>query len=306
MLVALTGATGFVGRHLLDRLLRREHEVRALVRRPERAGWLRDRGGVELVTGDLSDRAALRALLAGAGAVVHLVGIIVEAGRQTFERAHVGGTRNLVTAAMEAAVPRVVHMSALGARSDPTATAYHRSKAAAEEIVRASGLPHAIMRPSLIAGPGHPVLKMLVDMLRLSPIVPVIGDGLYLLQPVAVDDVTEAFALALEREDLRGTFDLAGQERLTYHQLLDLIEGALGVRRPRVSVPTSVARFAAYAGAALPDLAPITPDQLAMLLEGNTTDANAIEARFGIVPRPFAEVARQICEPYAPSAAVRP
>ncbi len=171
MLVALTGATGFVGRYIVEHLLRRDHEVRALVREPDGAGWLRDRG-VGLVVGDLEDQAALRELTRGAGAVVHLVGIILELGRQTYERVHVTGTRHLVNAAREAGVGRFVHMSALGARPDASATPYHRTKAAGEEVVRTSGLPHVILRPSLIAAPGNEVLGTMVTMLRMSPIMP--------------------------------------------------------------------------------------------------------------------------------------
>lgn len=305
MLIAITGATGYVGSEVVRKLLRRDHEIRALVRNPHRAGPLEDLG-VRLVAGSVGDPGALRALVEGAGAVVHLVGIIVVAGPQTFEAVHVAGTQAVLTAAREGRVPLLIHMSALGARDAPDATAYHRSKWLAEEAVRASGLPHAILRPSLVAGPGNAALKTMVDMIRLSPVVPVIGDGRYEMQPVWVGDVAEAFALALERTDLRGTFDLGGPERLSYHQMLDRLETALGVRRRRVPVPAGIARFAAVAGTALPNLAPITPDQLQMLLEGNTTANNALESRFGLSPRPFADVAREICAPYAARPAVVP
>jgi uncharacterized protein YbjT (DUF2867 family) len=298
MRIAMTGATGYVGAAVLGKLVRRDHDVRALVRRPERAGPLADTG-VELVAGGLENPAALRALVAGADAVVHLVGIIAESGAETFEAVHLRGTQSLLAAAGEAAVPLFVHMSALGARGDSAATKYHRTKWQAEEAVRESALAHAIFRPSIIAGPGNSAIGIMVNMIRFSPVVPVIGDGRYEMQPVWIGDVAEAFARALERPDLRGTFDLGGPECLTYHQVLDHLEDALGVRRRRVSVPVGVARFAAVAGTALPNLAPITPEQLQMLLEDNTTADNAVESRFGIQPRAFAEVAREICAPYA-------
>ena len=298
MVVALTGGTGFVGRHVVEHLLRREHEVRALVRDPAKGGWLQDRG-VALVAGDLEDQHALRQLVDGAGAVVHLVGIIVEIGRQTFERVHVTGTRNVLGAAREAGVPRYVHMSALGARDEPSATPYHRTKAAAERLVRESGLAHAIMRPSLIAAPGNEALGTILTMLRMSPLVPVIGNGLYQMQPVAADDVADAFATAVEDESVQGTFDLAGPEALTYHQVLDALEQALGVQRRRVPVPVAIVRFAAHAGMVLPNLNPITPDQLQMLLEGNTSQHSALPTIFRIAPRPFADVAKEICAPYS-------
>jgi uncharacterized protein YbjT (DUF2867 family) len=298
MHIAITGATGYVGREVVAKLRRRDHELRALVRRPERAGVLAD-AGVELVPGGLDSPEALRTLVAGAEAVVHLVGIIVESGPRTFDAVHVRGTRALLAAAGDAAVPLFLHMSALGARGDEAATRYHRTKWQAEAAVRGSGLPHVVFRPSIIAGPGSAPLGMMVNMIRFSPVVPVIGDGRYEMQPVWIGDVAEAFARALERPDLRGTFEIAGAERLTYHQLLDHLESALGVRRRRVSVPAGVARFAALAGTALPNLAPLTPGQLQMLLEGSTTAADALTSRFGIRPRAFAEVAREICAPYA-------
>ena len=297
MLVAMTGATGYVGSAIVRKLLRRDHDVRALVRRPDRAGFLQDLG-VELVGGDLADQDALRRLVDGAGAVVHLVGIIAE-GPQRFDAVHVEGTRGIATAARQAGTPLLVHMSALGARADAGATRYHRSKWAAEAVVRESGVAHVILRPSIVAGAGNAPLGMMADMIRFAPLVPVIGDGRYEMQPVWLGDVAEAFALALERGDLRGTLELGGPERLTYHQMLDRLEAALGVHRPRVRVPVNVARFAALAGTALPGIAPITPGQLQMLLEGSVTADNAIEARFGITPKPFAEVAEEICAPHA-------
>jgi uncharacterized protein YbjT (DUF2867 family) len=237
---------------------------------------------------------------------VHLVGIISEIGRQTYERVHVQGTRQVLAAARSEGVGKFVHMSALGARPDAEATPYHRTKASGEELVRTSGMVHAILRPSLIAGPGNEVLKMLVNMLRMSPIVPVIGNGLYQLQPIAVTDLAEAFALAAEEPGIAGTFDVAGPAPLTYHQLLDDLEEALGVRRRRVAVPVSIVRFSAYAGMVLPNLNPISPDQLQMLLEGNTTTHNAITTTFGLTPRPFADVAREICAPWAAGPAALP
>ena len=301
MIVALTGATGFVGGAVLRRLLRREHQVRVLARNPDRAGRLRDYGAVELVPGDLGDEAAVRTLVTGADAVVHLVGIIVPKGPQTFQRVHVEWTAGVAAAAHAAGVRRFAHMSALGARADAAATAYHRTKAAGEEAVRRTIPGHVILRPSLIAGPGSVPLRMMINMVRMAPLVPVIGDGRYRMQPVWLEDVAEAFAVAVERGDLTGTYDIAGPEQLTWHEMLDRIEDALAVRRRRVGVPLGIVRLGAAAGLALPDLAPITPDQLQMLLEGSTTEANALLPVFGVTPRPFAQVIREMCAPYAPA-----
>ena len=305
MLVALTGGTGFVGRFIIEKLIRRDHDVRVLARHPARATWMRGRG-VEVVEGGLDSDAALRQLLAGAGAVVHLVGIIEQLGRQTFERVHVQGTRAMILAAREAGVQRFVHMSALGARAEPGATAYHRTKAAAEELVRAGGFSHAILRPSIVAAPGNAALALMVRMLRFAPVVPVIGDGLYRLQPVDADDVAEAFALAVEQPAISGTFEIAGPEPLTYHQVLDALEAGLGVRRQRVRVPAGLVRLSAMVGTLVPMVNPISPAQLQMLLEGSTTDRNALPTVFGITPRAFGDAARAITAPYAPRKPAKP
>lgn len=306
MKIAITGATGFVGGAVLRRLLRRGHEVRALVRYPNWAGRLRDLGAVECVAGGLDDQDAVRSLVAGTDALIHLVGIIAEKGPQTFQRVHVDGTERLAAAARAAGVPRFVHMSALGARPDAGATSYHRTKAAGEDAVRRSGLAHVILRPALIAGAGNVPLAMMVKLIRFAPAVPVVGDGRYLLQPIWIEDVAEAFAVAVERADLVGSFEIAGPEQLSWDRMLDELEKALSVRRLRLHIPLPVVRLGTLAGFVAPDLAPITPVQLQMLLEGNVTSANAISTAFGITPRSFAEVAREICAPYAPAPPVQP
>jgi uncharacterized protein YbjT (DUF2867 family) len=120
MLVAITGATGFVGRHITAQLLRRGHRVRALVR-DQRRGKFLEAQGATLVEGSLRGRDALAVLLDGADAVVHLVGIIVESGSSTFDAVHVEGTRRMLDAALAAGVRRYIHVSALGARADERA-----------------------------------------------------------------------------------------------------------------------------------------------------------------------------------------
>jgi len=286
VLIAVTGATGFVGRHIAAVLTRRGHAVRALVRRPTQARTLESLG-VELVPGDLADVAALTTLTRGAHAVVHLVGIIVEKGPATFRAVHVDGTRRVVEAARQAGIERFVHMSAVGARDEPGATLYHRTKWHAEEQVRASGLSHAVFRPSIISGPESAPIRTLARLHRWSPVVPVFGDGRFPTQPVWVEDVALAFALSVEQPTLSGAFELGGPQVLTYEEFLLAIGRAAGHPRPLVHMPLALARAAAGAFDLLGAAAPLTSDQLQMLVEGSATPANAIESVFGIRPIPF-------------------
>ncbi len=286
MLIAVTGATGFVGRHITTVLARRGHTVRALVRDPHRASTLESLG-VELIPGDLGDAGALATLMRGATAVVHLVGIIVETGPATFQAVHVEGTRRVVEAARRAGVERFVHMSAVGARDEPGATPYYRTKWHAEELVRASGLSHAVFRPSIINGPESAPIRTLARLHRWSPVVPVFGAGHFPTQPVWVEDVALAFALAVEQPALGGGFELGGPQVLTYEEFLLAIGRAAGHPRRLVHVPLALARAVARAFDLLGAAAPLTSDQLQMLVEGSATPANAIESVFGIQPVPF-------------------
>ena len=277
-----------MGRHVTTLLAGRGHQVRALVRRddPGRAAAALP---AERTPGDLADPAALAALTRGADVIVHLVGIIVEAGAATFEAVHVEGTRRLLTAAREAGVRRFVHMSAVGARDEPGATRYHRTKWRAEELVRSSGLSHAIFRPSIISGPENRPIRTLARLHRWSPLVPVFGDGGFAMQPVWIGDVALAFALAAERPALGGVFELGGPAAVTYEEFVRAIGRAAGHPRPLVHVPLAVARAAAAALGVMGPLAPLTLDQLQMLVEGSATPANALESTFGIWALPFDE-----------------
>ena len=283
MLVAVTGATGFVGRHVVQSLLDRGHRVRALTR-PTAANRLLP--AAEPVTGSLVDSTALAALVTGADVVVHLVGIIAERGAATVQAVHVDGTRRLAAVAHQSGVRRFVYMSAAGARDQPGATAYHRTKAQAEAAVRA--VPFAggtvTFRPSIVSGPENVPIRLLARLHRWLPAVPVFGDGSFPMQPVWVGDVALAFATAVERPGkFHGEFELGGPDPVTYGGFLRAIGRASGHPRPLVRVPLGLMRGVARVLDHIPG-APLTSDQLQMLTEGSATPGNAIETVFGISP----------------------
>jgi uncharacterized protein YbjT (DUF2867 family) len=281
MKVFVTGATGFVGGHLLQALTRRGHEITCLVRSTGRLSI-----PAREVVGDATRPEGLAEAMAGMEAAIHLVGIIREfpARGITFHRLHVEATRNVVAAARQAGVARYLHMSSNGARPDAPSL-YHRSKWEAEELVRASGLPYTIFRPSVIFGPGGGFVNLLADMIRRSPVVPVVGNGRYLLQPVSVATVAEGFALALERPQTAGeSFEVCGPDRLTYNRVLDLIGEAVGRGHPaKLHLPVWLMRAAAAGLGRFPWF-PVTPDQLTMLFEGNLCGVQTFYETFGLEP----------------------
>lgn len=275
-----------MGRHVAALLARRGHAVRALVRNPTRSQALRS-VQFELVVGELLDPGALALLAQGADVLVHLVGIIVESAHSTFHGVHVEGTRRLLVAAREAAVSRFVHMSAIGARAGSEATRYHRTKWEGEELVRASGLSYAIFRPSIISGPESAPIRTLARLHQWLPVVPMFGDGQFPTQPVWIEDIALAFALAAENPHITGVFELGGPTAMTYEAFVRAIGRATGHPRRLAHLPLALARLAARVFDLLGPAAPLTSDQLQMLVEGAATPANAIESVFGISPLPF-------------------
>lgn len=287
MKVFLTGATGFVGGHMLKRLLDEGHTVRALVRDPQRAAK-NIPGDVEFIAGDVVSGTGLDAAIAGCEAVIHLVGIIVEKGANTFEAVHHLGTRNVVDAAKRAGVRRIVHMSAIGVRAEGVAR-YQTSKWKGEEEVRRSGIPYCILRPSLIFGPGDGFVTQMMDMMRKAPLFrPVPGEGSPKFRPIFIGDVTFCFARALTAEAAGNqTIELGGAQELSLNEVLKEIAHCAGVRKPAVHVPLPLMFAAAAVAQTILHNPPVTIDQLRMLKEGSTCDIGPMTRTFALTPRGF-------------------
>ncbi len=278
MTVLVTGSTGFIGPHVVHALRARDVPVRALARDPRRgsrlAAW-----GVELVTGDVTEPASLRQAVTGVDTIVHLVAII-KGARADFERVMAQGTRDLVAAAREAGVRRIVLASALGLdERTKDQVPYYAAKWEMEQAVQASGLEYAIFRPSFVFGTDGGVLPTFVRLARFAPVTPIVGPGTQRLQPIWVEDVAEYFARAVELpEAANRTFELGGPDAPTWNEFWDRLKRVLGTRRPSVHVPFGVMRIQAALTERLPG-APVTRDQLTMLALGDNVvrSADAVE-----------------------------
>lgn len=290
MHVLVTGGTGFVGRHVIHQLKLCGHTVRVLVR-PQQASTGSLPPEVETVSGDITQPATLEPAVAGCQGVIHLVGIIREFPSRgiTFNRLHTQATQNIIQAMHNQGVPRLLHMSANGARENAT-TAYHQTKWQAEQAVRQSSLNWTIFRPSLIYGAGSPFLDMLLKQVRLLPIVPVIGDGSYRMSPVYVEDVARGFAKALDRsQTIEGTYHCCGPQELTYLDILEAIGKALGKKRVRtLKQPLPLMRPLTAILEPIPWF-PLTSCQLQMLVEGNCCDPHPWSQACDVQPQSFAQ-----------------
>jgi uncharacterized protein YbjT (DUF2867 family) len=291
MKVLVTGSTGYVGHYVVKALLEAGHSVVSVSRDAAKSkaasgAKLEIFGNVEYRMGDVSNGNGLREAMNGVEAVVHLVGIIAEKGLQTFARVHVDGTRNVLEAAKAAGIKRYVHMSALGASANAV-SGYSSSKFQAEELVRASNLDWTIFRPSLVFGVGDDffghVLKNLVSQ---APIVPQIGDGMFLFRPIWVGDVAQCFVQALAKPDTIGKiFDLVGPKEFTFKELSALMQSVLGIKKPVVAVPMLIMDIMVPLMNIVPAIAPITKDQYAMMKAGNTGNPEIMNQNFQLEQR---------------------
>jgi NADH dehydrogenase len=289
MQVLVTGGTGFVGRAIVNELLRNGHAVHLLIRSQRQP----PSSNVQLHPGNILDANSLR-LPPGLDAIIHLVGIISEVGEQTFENVHTRGTENMIAAAKRADVKRFIQMSALGTKPNAVAR-YHRSKWSAEELVRQSGLDWTIFRPSIIYGPGDGFVNLFANIIRRSPFVPIIGNGRTRFQPIPVECVASAFVQSLtEPRSIGQTFDLAGPEVFTLNEIVDLILAAMNRKRIKLHLPLSIARIQAalmefvFAGL-LRKAPPLNRDQVTMLQEDNVGDGRAARELFNLQPGRFGD-----------------
>jgi len=293
--ILVTGASGFVGGHVVPALLGAGHRVVALVRGDSAGETVlgrvatEDRSRVELRRGDVGQPATLGAALAGVDAVVHLVALPRDFNRGAdLRRVNTEGTRAVVAAMHGAGVGRLVHMGAMGVVNDP-ALHYASSKAKGEAAVADSGLEWTILKPSLQFGPGDGFFNIIAGLVRLSPgIVPVPGDGSARFQPIHVDDVARVVVAALaDTSTVGGTFELGGPRYWTYREITREVLRALGKRRVILPMPVPLIRLVAATAELVHLPFPVATDQLRQLRLDNIGPLGLVVARFGFEPRPM-------------------
>ncbi len=301
-LVTVVGGSGFVGRHVVRALARHGYRVRVAVRRPDLAFHLQPLGGVgqiHAVQANVRFPHSLDAAMAGADAVVNLVGILAPDGRQTFRSVQAEGARAVAAAAARAGVSRLVQMSALGAAPD-SASEYATSKAEGEAAALESGVAAVVLRPSVIFGPEDGFFNRFAALARMLPVLPIVG-GATRLQPVFVGDVAEAVVKGVDGSAAAGrVYELGGPEIVTLKELVDAVLRITGRNRPVIDLPFGLGRIQAGAMeivntltlGLLPKELSITRDQVELLKVDNVvSEAARTEGRtlegLGITPAAF-------------------
>lgn len=286
-MILVTGASGFVGGHVVHALRAAGKDVRALVR-DRRKGARLEAWGATLAQGDMTDAASLRAAVDGCDTVVHLVAIR-QGRKEEFRRVMVDGTRNLLAAVGTAGARRFVLMSALGtSESTKDLVPYYRAKWDMEQLVKDSGVTHVIFRPSFVFGHDGGMLPTFVKLARLAPVTPIIGSGGQRIQPIWADDVAEYFVRATDLDVAAGRlFELGGPDVVSWNEFWERLKRARRIRRPSIHVPVGLMRVNALVTERLPGNIPLTGDLLTMLELGDNvvTESSAVETfGFPLVP----------------------
>lgn len=288
--VLVTGGTGFLGRHLLPRLVARGHSVRVLARRRP-AGKLSELS-VGWWTGDVTDSTDVIGAAEGCDRVVHLAGSFVpERESGSAEDVHFRGTRNVLWEAEDAGVERFVYASVLGAR--PGGSPFFRAKFRAEREVRGADLEGIVLRPAVVYGPGDHLISAVREILRRYPFFPLFGVDDFPLQPVAVEDVVEAFCQGVERSGFVGdSFELGGPAPLTFREVVEAVGAVDGNPGRVVRLPAGLAGPAAALARRLGWPSPLSPGRLERLRGTGVLQQqeHALRSVFRLEPLPFREV----------------
>jgi NADH dehydrogenase len=291
MNVVVTGGTGFVGPHIVQRLVDDGHTVRVLEHTAGSSAALPNQDAVQ---GEMTDAESLRRAVEGQEVVVHLVALLAASADQ-FRRVMEEGTRDLIAAARDAGVQRFVLMSALGTSEETKdLVPYYHAKWQMEQDVKSSGLEHVIFRPSFIFGRGGGALEQFRRIAKLSPVTPIVGPGTQRIQPIWVDDVAAYFAAGVAApEAANRTFELGGPDVVTWNEFWSRLKQAQGARRPSVHLPFGLMRMQAAVLEKLPK-PPVTRDQLKMLAAGDNvvTSSDAVDT-FGLPLVPLDEQLRR-------------
>ena len=257
MRVLVLGGSGFVGRHVCERLVRAGHQVTVPTRRARRAATVQTLPGLTVLEANAHDEATLRALLTGHDAVVNLIAVL-HGSEARFEQVHVELPRRLARAMQASGVRRLVHVSALGADLQGPSR-YQRSKARGEAVLHEAGLDLTVLRPSVIFGAEDRFLNLFADLQKVFPIMPLAGSRTR-FQPVWVVDVARAVLRCLqERQTIGQTYEACGPEVLTLGELVQRAGQWAGVNHGRGRALIPLPRWVGWLQALAMEMAPGEP-----------------------------------------------
>ncbi len=290
-MILIAGSTGYIGQHLARRLAKQGERPRCLARDPYKAARLFPGDQVEVAQGDTTQPETLAAAMQGVDMVVHAAFITAdrkEGPGNSYAATNVRGTENLVKAAEAAGVKHMIEISGLGTRSDKPGS-YMQGRYLAEKTLKESNLDWTIIRPSVLFGKDAPFLKGLADLIRTSPVVPLIGGGKVMFQPIYVEDVVSIIlkVLAEPQSYSHATCTIGGPDYYSFTQIIDALLRAMRKKRLKAPVPRPLVAIGAAVMEAILPRPPLTRAAMTLFSFDNTTDLDSVETQFGFKPMAF-------------------
>ena len=294
--VTVFGATGFLGRRVVRQLQKCGYAVRAASRRADRNHWPPSVGGPQPqpVAADVHDERSVADALDGAYGAVNAVSLYVEHGPQTFHSVHVEAAQRVASQARRAGVQRLVHVSGIGA--DPRSSSLYIRKRGEGELAVQAAFPGAtLVRPAVMFGPDDAFLTAIVSLLRRFPAFPMFGDGQTRLQPAYVEDIAEAIARTMQRDETRATtFECGGPRAYSYEELLRTVAREIGLNPTLIPIPFAAWHASAWMAEVLPN-PPITRNQVELMRRDNVPTAGTPGfGELGISPSPLEQMLQEI------------
>ncbi len=291
-MILITGATGYIGRHLVSRLAAQGERPRCLVRNTQRVATILPADKVEFVQGDITQPASLGVAMQGVDTVVHAAFLTADRKQSAgnhYQETNVQGTANVIKAAKDAGVKRIIEMSGLGTKPDKPGS-YMQGRYLAEKLLKESGLDWAIIQPSVLFGKDAPFIKGLSDLIRTAPVVPLIGGGNIMFQPIYVEDVVTVVIKVLEdpARTTDKTYTIGGPEYYSFTQIIDALLHAMHKTRIKVYAPMPLVGIGAAVMEAVLPKPPLTSAAMTLFSFDNTTDLDSVERDFGFKPMSFA------------------
>jgi uncharacterized protein YbjT (DUF2867 family) len=290
-MILITGATGYIGRHLVTHLVDQGERPRCLVRDRNRAKRILHSDKVELVLGSTTSPDSLDAAVQGVDTIVHAAFLTADRKQSTgneYEKTNVQGTANLIKAAKKAQIKRIIEISGLGTKPDKPGS-YMQGRYLAEKMLKESGLDWTIIQPSVLFGKNAPFIKGLADLIRTAPVVPLIGGGKIRFQPIWVGDVVTVIVKVLQDPTgtTKRTYTIGGPAYYSFTQIIDVLLKTMHKQRIKVPAPTPLVGVGAAVMEAFLPKPPITKAAMTLFTFDNITDLKSVERDFGFTPMSF-------------------
>lgn len=280
-MLLITGATGFVGQNLLNKLTGEKIKVRCLVR--DKKKIVDNSNEWEIIEGDISDKNILYQATQNVDTVIHLASVIKSSDHQEFMNINVQGTRNLIEACIKNKVKKIIYISSLDAVLNKS-NIYGKSKAISENAIENSNIDYIILRPALIYGKGSKDIIMLTKLIRGHPVVPVIGSGRGKLQPVYVNDICDIILKLIESDIKNKTYFIAGEQKISLNDLIDKIANMFSKKVIKVHIPLKLLWLPLKLYSFIVENSVLNYESLSLLNQDKTCEINEIKKDFDFKP----------------------